>query len=854
MPDIGDRGAALPITSVLPALHSRLAERHELVLEAPPGAGKTTVVPLALLESGWLGDRRILMLEPRRMAARAAAERMAALLGERTGDTVGYRVRQETRVSARTRVEVVTEGILTRMLQSDPALEAFGLLIFDEFHERSLDSDLGLALTLQARELFRTADQPLRILLMSATLDGAAVADLLGGAPLLRCEGRMYPVEMHYLAANPAQDAMVETVVATLRGLLTRPVAETGGILVFLPGQAEIHRVAKMLPVYPDTAVIALHGGLSLAEQRRAIEPAPEGARKVVLATNIAETSLTIDGITTVVDGGLTREPHYDPASGMTRLRTRRLSRASSVQRAGRAGRLGPGRCYRMWSEEQQQRLAPESTPEILQADLTPLALQLAAWGVNDPHELRWLDPPPHGPYACALELLRDIGALAPTENSRWQLTEAGRKMASMPMHPRLARMLLRADAGGLAKIASEIAAILGEHGAPRTDTADVLEQLAMVRGDTPCPPAYRGWLSRVREQARLFRRHCTAVSGAAGDDIASAGILLALAYPDRIARRRAGRTAAYQLSNGRTGVLDESDPLRAAEWLAVADVGGRSGSAEDRIHLGTALSPTALLRELPDLVRTRELVEWDDRQERFVAQRQQLIGSLVVSTEPLEAIDAERKTAALCALLQRRGIGLLPWNDELRQWQARVMLLHAAWAMEQINPWPDVSDAALLATLPEWLEPWLHGVDRLTDFRKLDLRSILAALLPWPLAKQLDELAPIRLRVPSGSNIAIDYRRSPPVLSVKLQEMFGCATTPTIANGRVKLVLHLLSPAGRPLQVTQDLGGFWQSSYQDVKKEMKGRYPKHPWPEDPLKAAPTRHTKARSACAGRGH
>lgn len=848
MPEAIAPWAGLPIAALLPALDARLAVRHELILEAPPGAGKTTVVPLALLESRWLDGSKILMLEPRRMAARAAAERMATLLGEHAGETIGYRVRQDTRISARTRVEVVTEGVLTRMLQSDPALEEFGLLIFDEFHERNLDSDLGLALALQARDLFRGPDRPLRILLMSATLDGAAIAALLGGAPVLRCEGRLYPVETRYLAANPPQDAVINAVVETLQTLLTRFPAETGSILVFLPGQSEIRRVAEALPAYPDTAVISLHGGLSLAEQRRAIEPAAEGARKVVLATNIAETSLTIDGITTVVDGGLTREPHYDPASGMTRLRTRRLSRASSIQRAGRAGRLGPGRCYRMWTEDQQERLAPRSTPEILQADLTSLALQLVAWGVNDPRELRWLDPPPPGPYARALELLRDFGAMTPTDNSGWRLTEIGRKMAALPMHPRLAHMLLRAEGAGLTKTASELAAILGEQGAPRTHGADILEQLAIVRGDAPCPHAYRGWLKRVREQARLFRQHRGEVSGEDSADTASVGILLAGAYPDRIARRRAGWGGAYQLSNGRTALLDESDPLCAAEWLAVADVGGRSGSAEDRIHLGAALSPAALLRELPDLVRTRELSDWDDRQERFVAERQRVVGSLVVSTEALKPVDPERKAAAICALLERRGLGLLPWTDELRQWQARVLLLREAYAAEQSNPWPDVSDAALLATLPQWLGAWLPVVDKLADFRKLDLRSILASLLPWPLAKQLDELAPPRFQVPSGSHIAIDYCCSPPVLAVKLQEMFGCETTPAIAGGRVKLVLHLLSPAGRPLQVTQDLGGFWRSSYHDVKKDMKGRYPKHPWPEDPWQAVPTRRTKARLA------
>jgi ATP-dependent helicase HrpB len=807
----------LPIDDVLEDLRAALGQRDAVVLEAPPGAGKTTIVPLALLGEDWLLGQKIVMLEPRRMAARAAAERMASSLGEKTGQTVGYRVRLDTRVSAATRIEVITEGILTRMLQSDPALDGIGLLIFDEFHERSLDSDLGLALALQGRELFREGTS-LKLLVMSATLDGSAVATLLGDAPVISSLGKQYPVEVHYGKPYQPKQDIIATVVNLVRSLMDKP--DTGSVLVFLPGQAEIRRVADGILSSsgsercgdPSEVIIApLYGGLTLEEQQRAIEPAPGGQRKIVLATNIAETSLTIEGITTVVDSGLAREPVYDPATGMTRLRTARISQSSSTQRAGRAGRLGPGQCYRLWSEGQQQQLAPHSSAEILQADLTPLALQLLAWGVEDPRELCWLDLPPVGPWSQALQLLQEFGAIEQGESGHWHLTADGEHMTRLPVHPRLAHMLLCGARWGAVDFACELAAQLSERG------------------------------GRTRQQAQQFRRLCRALPSAERCDIEE-GVLLAAAYPDRIGKRRQARGNVYQLSNGRSAALAPSDPLCNQEWLVVADMGGRVGSSEDRIYRAASLSPAVFEDALANLVTETNVAEWDEKAGRFIAERQRRVGALVLSRHKIENVAAEIRLPALLELVRRRGLDVLAWDKDLRQWQARVCLLH-----QQLGaPWPDLSDKALMNDLENWLSPYLDGVTSLVGFSKLDMKAILKGLLPWPLPKELDALAPERFRVPSGSNIRIDYSESPPVLAVKLQEMFGCQSAPTVAQGRVALMVHLLSPAQRPLQITRDLASFWRNGYDAVKKEMKGRYPRHPWPDDPLKALPTGKTKRR--------
>lgn len=852
MPYTDSLPSGLPITPILPRLGEVLAGADECVLEAPPGAGKTTTVPLAMLDAGWLAGQKIIMLEPRRMAARNAALRMASLLGEKVGETVGYRVRLDTQVGPATRIEVITEGILTRMLQSDPSLEGVGLLVFDEFHERSLDSDLGLALALQGRSLYREDTQPLKILVMSATLDGDRVAALLDDAPLLRAEGRAWPVELHY--GNRWQPR--EDVIAPMAQILKRALAETdGSVLAFLPGQREIQQVQQALKgeLPDDVSVSPLYGGLPLSEQQRAIEPTAGGQRKVVLATNIAETSLTIDGITTVVDSGLAREPLFDPNTGMTRLKTTRISRASSVQRMGRAGRLGPGHCYRLWAEPQQQELALHSTPEILQADLLPLTLQLAAWGVDDVKELAWLDEPPPGPLAQAHTLLKEFGALRRTAGGGWQLNAHGEAMAALPVHPRLAHMLIVGHGLRLGELACNIAALLGERN-PFSEI-DLDYRLDVLSGKLACPAPQKAWLKRVQQQAKQYRQLCRDVGSDLKvnlqgieddlelDDVDKCPALLACAYPDRVARQRAGSNGVYQLSNGRSAALAEHEPLAASEWLVVAESGGRAGQSQDRIFAALSLSPALFENVLAHQVETKEVAYWDDKRDRFVAETRELIGDLVLGSRPKTDVSPELKGQALLEVVRKRGLQFLPWNKTARQWQARVQLLHEILG----GDWPDVSDAHLLASLESWLLPYLDQVSSLSGFSKLDLPAILQGLLPWPLPQQLDQLAPERIEVPSGSRIALDYSQSPPVLAVKLQEMFGCEQTPSIANGKVKLLVHLLSPAQRAIQVTQDLEGFWRSSYQDVRKDMKGRYPKHPWPEDPIGAKATRYTKARS-------
>jgi ATP-dependent helicase HrpB len=859
---LSDHFASLPISEVLDQIRDVFRLRHQLVLEAPPGAGKTTVVPLALLREPWLKEQKILLLEPRRVAARAAAMRMAQILGEELGATVGYRIRLDTCVSDATRIEVITEGILTRMLQSDPALEGVGLVIFDEFHERSLDTDLGLALTLQSRNLFR-GEPPLKVLVMSATLDGEAVANLIGGAPLVSSQGRQFPVEITYGRNYELRNSIIDPIVKAVQRALEE---QAGSILVFLPGRGEIIRVARKLAplISQDVIIASLYGGLPLKQQQQAIAPAPRDQRKVVLATNIAETSLTIEGINTVVDCGLARVPVFDPATGMTRLDTRRISRSSAEQRKGRAGRLAAGHCYRLWSEQQQGQLVAQATPEIQQADLAPLALQLLAWGVDQPEDLDWLDPPPPGPYSQAISQLASCGAVYEGSGGSYQLTPHGVRIAMMPLHPRLAHMLLVGCDIHATDTACLLAALLSERNPLSNAGVDLHGAMQMLSGERNCPDNLKSWLKRTRQQAARFGRICNEVHKprrfaleVAGHD--ALGVLLASAYSDRIARLRpGGDQTRYQMSNGRSAVLPVEDSLAGQEWLAVAEVGGHVGESADRIFSATALNPAMFQEILSPLLQLEEVVDWDRKSNQFVAERRTRVGQIVLSSEPLSEVPEQARNEALLGVVRRRGLAMLPWNQKLEQWRARIMLLRAAdlGTLDSggtgSNPgassaWPDLSNETLLATLEQWLAPYLAEVRRLDDFQKLDLKSILYNLLPWPLPLDLERLAPEQLAVPSGSQVSIDYNEYPPVLAVKLQEMFGCEETPRIANGRVSLLVHLLSPAGRPLQVTQDLAGFWRSSYQDVKKEMKGRYPKHPWPDDPLQAAATRHTKKRA-------
>ena len=820
---------SLPIDEVLPALRQALRERHEAVLEAPPGAGKTTRVPLALLNEPWLAGQKIVMLEPRRLAARAAAERLASELGEKVGETVGYRIRLDSKVGPNTRIEVVTEGILTRRLQHDPALEGVGLLIFDEFHERSLDADLALALSLNGRELFRD-EQPLKLLLMSATLEGERLSSVLDNAPVVRSEGRMYPVALRwgrpFVPGEFIEPRVVQTVLDAIND-------ESGSLLVFLPGQAEIRRVnqqlAEALGSRSDILLCPLHGELDLAAQRAAIEPAASGVRKVVLATNIAETSLTIDGVRVVIDAGLARVPRFDPGSGMTRLDTQRISRASATQRAGRAGRLEPGVCYRLWSEDQHAQLAAYGSAEILQADLAGLALQLARWGVT-PHELVWLDVPPAASYAQAQQLLERLGAL-----SNGKLTPHGEAMAELPAHPRIAHLLLRGQALGLADMACDVAALLGERDILRGAGADVHSRLALLSGESRAARGGQGGVQGgVQRAKQLARQYRGMLRGKATQPVADPdhprwlGALLALAYPDRVAQQRKSGGAEYRLANGRAALFGEVDGLMKQPWLVIADLGSRQGQREERIYLAAEFDPVLLDGVLSEQVSVVDQLDWDEREGVLRAERQRKVGELVLSHEPLTGLDEAARTQALVSLVRRKGLELLPWTPELRQWQARVALLRQLDIESQgQSEWPDVSDAALLATLEEWLAPYLGRVTRLSHFANLDLSSIVRNVLKWPLPQRLDELAPHHITVPSGSSVRLDYSEHPPILAVRLQELFGLSDTPRIAGGRQTVKLHLLSPARRPVQVTQDLANFWRSTYAEVKKDLKGRYPK---------------------------
>ncbi|WP_046482375.1 ATP-dependent helicase HrpB [Pseudomonas veronii] len=838
---------SLPIDLVLPDLREALSNRHEVILEAPPGAGKTTRVPLALLNEPWLGNQKILMLEPRRLAARAAAERLASELSEKVGETVGYRIRLESKVGPRTQIEVVTEGILARRLQDDPALDGVGVVIFDEYHLRNLDSDLALALCLSARELLRD-EPPLKLLLMSATLEGARLSKVLNDAPVVTSEGRMYPVSTVWGSAYQPGERIDARVTDTCLAAINE---QPGSVLVFLPGQAEIRRVAEALKEQlsgrPEVIVCPLYGDLDLNAQRAAINPAPQGSRKIVLATNIAETSLTIEGVRVVVDSGLERVPKFDPRSGMTRLDTQRISKASATQRAGRAGRLEPGVCYRLWSESQHEQMAGYSTPEILQADLAALALQLARWGMK-PEEMTWLDQPPSAPFAQARDLLKRLGAL----DDAGQLTPHGSAMSELPAHPRIAHMLIKGNAMGLDYLACNIAALLGEKDVLRGAGADLHIRLSALSGDQHSRRG-GGSFQRVKQSARQYR---SLLRGRAVHPVSEpdhprwVGCLLAFAYPDRVGLQRRASASEYRLSNGRAAVFSEPDALTKHEWLVVADLGSRQGQREERIYLASDLDSALFDDELADLVRSVDEVDWDEREGVLKAERQLRVGQLVLSTTPLPGLDEQARSLALVNLVRRKGIELLPWNPELRQWQARVDLLRQLDIQngQAESKWPDLSDTNLLATLEEWLTPYLGKVTRLSHFSHLDLSSIVRNLLPWPLPQELEAQAPQTIQVPSGSNIRIDYSQHPPILAVRLQELFGLSETPRIAQGKQPLTLHLLSPARRPVQVTQDLANFWRSTYVEVKKDLKGRYPKHYWPEDPLVAEATARAKPRKS------
>ncbi len=817
---------SLPIDAVLGELGAALMAGTSAVLVAPPGAGKTTRVPLALADAAWLGGRKILILEPRRLAARGAAERMARSLGEQVGETVGLRARLSSKVGPRTRIEVVTEGVFTRMILDDPALENVGAVLFDEFHERSLDADLGLALALDSQGALR---DDLRLLVMSATLDGARVAELIGGAPVIRSEGRAYPVETHYLGRDPVlrvEDQMAAAIVEAVRG-------ETGSVLAFLPGQGEIRRVADRLADRikdPAVAVVQLHGGLDIAAQNEAVAPAAPGRRKVVLATSIAETSLTIEGVRIVVDSGLARVPRFEPGVGITRLVTVRASRASADQRRGRAGRTEPGVCYRLWDEPATASLPAHAEPEIRNADLSGLLLDCAAWGVTDPRQLRWLDPPAEAPLAAAREELLALDAL----DTNGRLTEVGSRLRTLALPPRLARMVITAAESGSAGTAADIAAILVERGLGGNDT-DLEHRLAAFRRDR----SRRA--EDMRKLASGWARAAAKGAPSIGRGSLSVPALLALAYPDRIAKAR-GAPGQFLLANGRGAALDPADPLARSPYLIVAELQGAAAST--RILLAAAVDESEILSIGGHRITETDEITFDRQVAALRARRVRRLGALTLASEPrpVSPDDAAEKLAEGIASL---GIDKLPWSKSQQQLRARAAFLRQVDA----ETWPDLSDAALAASASEWLAPFITGKSRLDEITPDDLAAAIDALVPWDLRRRLDAEAPTHFTAPTGHSHVIHYDGpDAPSLHIRVQELFGLDRQPAIAAGRLPLTLHLLSPAHRPIQITRDLPGFWRGSWSAVKSEMKGRYPKHPWPDDPVAATPTTRAKPRSS------
>jgi len=838
------------------ALRAAFAAHRDAVLKAPPGAGKSTLVPLALLDEPWMRDRKILLLEPRRVAARAIARRMASLLGEPVGATVGYRMRLDTKVSRDTRIEVITEGVLTRMLQSDPELGAVGCVIFDEFHERSLQADLGLALCLDARAALEGS---FRVLVMSATLDGARVATLLDDAPIVDVPGREFPVEIVYAGRGaPLLPGGIESPERLVAQVVRRALGESSGdLLVFLPGAGEIRRVQSLLSdlAGPALQLLPLYGDLDAKEQDAALNPSAIGARRIVLATNIAETSVTIPGVTVVVDAGLARRSRFDPVTGMSRLEVTRISRAAADQRAGRAGRTAPGRCYRLWSEGSQASLAAYTNAEITEADLSPLALELAQWGNEGAKGLAWMDPPPTPMLEQARDLLQRLEAL----DEAGSITPLGREMAALPLHPRLAHMLLAARSHQALPLAAELAALLSERDLLRQGGAqrdpDVRTRLEMLRGEAGARNVERHVRQRLRDNAAQFlrlaerathagKRGTEAHGAAANVDSATAGMLLALAFPDRIGKRRAEGTGRYLLANGRGAVFPAATGLAAQEYIVAVELDDRDREA--RIDLAAPFEAAGLKALYGAQFAVEEQVEWDARSGAVLAQRQVRFGALVVEQKPLQSVPPEMAVAAMLAGVRQVGLDSLPWDDATRNLQSRLefvrRLPHAPHA-----PWPASDDASLLHALDEWLPRWLANITRREQLARLPLADALLGRLSGAQRRALEELAPREIVVPSGSRIRVDYSGDGgPAIAVRLQEVFGLTATPRIGGGTVPVSFQLLSPAHRPVQITRDLAGFWKSSYAEVRKEMRGRYPKHHWPDDPLSAPPTRGARRR--------
>ncbi|MFL6813524.1 MAG: ATP-dependent helicase HrpB [Bradyrhizobium sp.] len=822
----------LPIDAVLDEFARTLAGNNAAVLVAPPGAGKTTRVPLALLDEPWRKDSKIIVLEPRRIAARASAERMAQSLGERVGETVGYRVRFGSKVSRATRIEVVTEGIFSRQILDDPELTGVAAVLFDEFHERSLDGDLGLALARDAQTGLR---EDLRIVVMSATLDGARVAKLLGEAPVVASEGRAFAVETRYLGRKtdvPLERQMADAIAMALR-------ADAGSVLAFLPGAAEIRRTQNLLGERIHDAsveIVPLFGALDAAVQDRAIAPPPKGRRKVVLATSIAETSLTIEGVRIVVDSGMARVPRYEPDIGLTRLETVRASRAAVDQRRGRAGRTEAGVCYRLWDQPQTATLAAYTQPEILSADLSSLVLDLAQWGVSDPAELAFLDPPPLPALKEARNLLRELGAL----DGDGRITAEGKSLRALTLPPRLARMILDSHRLGAGKEAAEIAAVLTERGLGG-DNVDLDARLDLFRRDraqraSSARALAQRWASQVAASENAANASAPYPQG--GAEVTS-GVMLALAFPDRVARNRGD--GSFLLANGRGAAVDRASALARAPYIAVAELTGTA--AQGRILLAAPITQAEIEQHFADHIETADEISFDRGAMALRARRKKRLHAITLSEAPLALAPCAETARVLANGLIAAGLDKLPWSNALKQWRDRVMFLRNA----EGTPWPDLSDEALAAEREQWLVPALFQKTALKDFSAADLSQAVMALLPWELRARLEPEAPTHFEAPTGTLVPIDYEAEQgPTIAVRLQELFGLNTHPSIAKGAVPLVLELLSPAQRPVQVTRDLPGFWSGSYAAVRSDLRGRYPRHPWPEDPASAPPTRRVKPR--------
>ncbi|MZR31320.1 ATP-dependent helicase HrpB [Sneathiella litorea] len=828
----------LPIVDCLGEISAAFEKSSTAILEAAPGAGKTTLVPLYLLHSGLLGDQKIIMLEPRRLAARAAAHRMAALLGEDVGQTVGYRVRLDSKVSRQTRIEVVTEGILTRRIQADPELAGVGLVIFDEFHERSLQTDLGLAFSRQVQEILR---DDLKLLLMSATIEGGRLSNALDGAPVIKSEGRQFPVETRFLS-RPSSKRIEQTTAAVVEQAFLE--AE-GDILVFLPGVGEISRTQKLLsgsPMLAEAQVLTLYGSLPLRDQDRAVLPDIKGRRKIVLSTDIAETSLTIEGVKIVIDAGLARSPVFDPNSGMTSLVTRKVARASADQRRGRSGRQGPGVCYRLWTAAEDRGLIEFASPEIMTADLSPLVLELANWGIQDVSDLFWMDAPPPGLIAQGKDMLQALGAL----DVLGKITNLGRDIVKLPLHPRLAGMVLRARKINMDSLAVDIAALLSERDILRRDrefpNSDIGTRLELLDEARKSRTTKRdgGPVTQVLRLRDDLARRLSIKMGSKENSLA--GLLLAFAYPDRIGELRERSEVQYRLSGGRGARLGENDKLKSEPFLVVAELDGKGRDA--RIDLAAPISLEDIETYFQHQISSVRRVYWDEKKERVIAVSERKLGAVVLDQKRIKHPAPEEISTALLTAIKGKELKPLPWNTESLAFLDRVKFVRLH---DTGGRWPDLSMSALEETLEDWLLPFLAGKSSLSDLQELSMLEILKSRLSWEQQLRLEKLAPPSVKVPSGSQIRLDFSNPEnPVLAVRLQEVFGLYSVPKLAEGRVPVSIHLLSPARRPVQITQDLASFWQNTYVDVKKDLKGRYPKHYWPDDPMQAEATHRVKPR--------